>query len=304
MRGIPRYDFMRYSKATMWLSAALVLLSLLSIGLKGFNLGIDFTGGILLDRQLGRAATAAEVRDVLQNPALADLNLGGAVVQPLDEPGAMLIRVGLFDAADIARIDGQLADAFEGVTERRTDFVTPVIGAELVRNALIALAISAAGVLGYVWFRFELKFAVAAIATSLHDVIIVLGVFSYFWREINTPFIAAVLTVLGYSINDTIVIFDRIREHLQGGKTKPSAELVNLSLNETLSRTINTSLTTLFVVVTMFLFGGETIRDFVMLLMIGIVVGTYSSIFLASPLWLQWRLKDDPRRRTSHASTR
>lgn len=286
----------------MWLSIALVVFSLLSIGFKGFNLGIDFTGGILLERQFGREATAAEVRDVLQGEQLADLDLGGAVIQPLDAPGEMLIRVRAFDPSEIARVDEQLGLAFDGVTERRTDLVTPVIGGELVRNALIALTIAALGVLGYVWFRFELKFAVAAIATSLHDVIIVLGIFSYFWREINTPFIAAVLTVLGYSINDTIVIFDRIREHLRNKKAKPSAELVNLSLNETLSRTINTSVTTLFVVVAMFLFGGETIRDFVMLLMIGIVAGTYSSIFIASPLWLRWRLREETQGRGAKAS--
>lgn len=293
MHGIPNYDFMRYTKATTWFSTVLVVLSLLSIGIKGFNLGVDFTGGILMERQFGRIATADEVRQVLTGPELADLELGGAVVQPLDNPREMLLRLRAFEAAEIARIDEQLALVFDGVEERRTDFVTPVIGAELVRNALIALAISAFGVLGYVWYRFELKFAVAAIATSLHDVIIVLGVFSYFWREVNTPFIAAVLTVLGYSINDTIVVFDRIREHLTLRKAKPSVELVNLSLNETLSRTINTSLTTLLVVIALFLFGGETIRDFVMLLMIGVAIGTYSSIFLASPLWLWQRRRED-----------
>lgn len=304
MHGIPNYNFMRYSKATMWLSAVLVILSLLSIGIKGFNLGVDFTGGILIERHFGTPATADEVRQVLLSPELANLDLGGAVVQPLDDPHDVLIRVRSFDAGEIARIDEQLAAAFDGAEELRTDFVTPVIGAELVRNALIALAFSSLGVLGYVWFRFELKFAVAAIAASLHDVIIVLGVFSYFWREVNTPFIAAVLTVLGYSINDTIVIFDRIREHLDVRKAKPSVELVNLSLNETLSRTINTSLTTLLVVIALFLFGGETIRDFVMLLMIGVAVATYSSTFLASPLWLWWRQKDDVRARAGTAAAR
>src|SRR5690625_236607 len=194
MHGIPQYNFMRYSKATMWLSAVLVVFSLASILIKGFNLGVDFTGGILMERHLGRAATADEVRQVLTGSELADLELGGAVVQPLDNPQDMLLRLRAFETEDIARIDEQLAIAFAGAEERRTEFVTPVIGAELVRNALIALAISAAGVLGYVWYRFEFNFAVAAIATSLHDVLIVLGVFSYFWREVNTPFIAAVLT--------------------------------------------------------------------------------------------------------------
>lgn len=304
MRGIPNYDFMRFSKATMWLSVVLVVLSLLSIGIKGFNLGVDFTGGILMERHFGRAATAAEVRDVLTGPELEDLDLGGAVVQPLDDPQDVLIRLRAFEATEIARIDDQLAVHFEGAEERRTDFVTPVIGAELVRNALLALALSSLGVLGYVWYRFEWRFAVSAIATSLHDVIIVLGVFSYFWREVNTPFIAAALTVLGYSINDTIVVFDRIREHVDLRKAKPSAALVNTSLNETLSRTINTSLTTLSVVITMFLFGGETIRDFVMLLMIGVAVGTYSSIYLASPLWLRFAQAEGGRTGSGAAASR
>jgi len=200
MHGIPQYNFMRYSKATMWLSAVLVVFSLASILIKGFNLGVDFTGGILMERHLGRAATADEVRQVLTGSELADLELGGAVVQPLDNPQDMLLRLRAFETEDIARIDEQLALAFDGAEERRTEFVTPVIGAELVRNALIALAISAAGVLGYVWYRFEFNFAVAAIATSLHDVLIVLGVFSYFWREVNTPFIAAVLTVAAWPL--------------------------------------------------------------------------------------------------------
>lgn len=292
MRGVPSFNFMRWSKTTVALAAVLLVLSLFSMLFKGFNLGIDFTGGLLLERHLGRAATAAEVREALQAPELADLNLSGAIIQPLDDPRDVLIRFPSQSSADAARVDEVLARVFGSVDARRTEFVGPVIGAELVRNALWALALSAAGMLLYLWFRFEVRFSVVAIATVLHNVLIVLGVVSFFSFEINSPFIAAILTVLGYSINDTIVIFDRIREHLQVRQERPSAELVNRSLNETLARTINTGLTTLLVVVSLLVFGGETIRELMITLAVGIVVGAFSSVFVASPLWLWWRLRD------------
>ena len=301
MKQIPSFNFMRYSKVTIAISAVLVVLSLLSVGIKGFKLGIDFTGGVLVERHLGQAVTAPEVRAALQSPELADLNLGNAVVQPLDDPRDVLIRF-VSDSTDaVLRIDRVLAAEFGGVEERRTDFVGPVIGAELVRNALLALALASVGMLVYLWFRFEMKFAVVAIATVLHNVVIVLGFVSWFALEINSPFIAAALTVLGYSINDTIVIFDRIREHLQMRKEKPSAGMVNRSLNETLSRTINTGVTTLFVIVSLLLLGGETIRDFMLVLMVGVIVGASASVFLASPIWLMWRQREEMRTRASTA---
>ncbi len=293
MNSVPSFNFIRYSKLTIAISAVLLVLSILSMVVRGFNLGIDFTGGVLLERNVGREVTAAEVREVLQSPQLADLNLSGAIVQPLSEQGGVLIRFASETTADVARIDEALAAAFGSVEDRRTEFVGPVIGAELVRNALFALTLAAVGMLIYLWFRFEVKFSVVAIATVLHNVIVVLGVVSFFQLEVNSPFIAAILTVLGYSINDTIVIFDRIREHLQLRNEKPSADMVNRSLNETLTRTINTGLTTLLVVVSLLLFGGETIRDFMIVLLVGIVVGAYASVFLASPIWLWWRLKGE-----------
>lgn len=293
MNSVPSFNFIRYSKLTIAISAVLLVLSILSMVVRGFNLGIDFTGGVLLERNVGREVTAAEVREVLQSPELEDLNLSGAIVQPLSEQGGVLIRFASETTADVARIDEALAAAFGSVEDRRTEFVGPVIGAELVRNALFALTLAAVGMLIYLWFRFEVKFSVVAIATVLHNVIVVLGVVSFFQLEVNSPFIAAILTVLGYSINDTIVIFDRIREHLQLRNEKPSADMVNRSLNETLTRTINTGLTTLLVVVSLLLFGGETIRDFMIVLLVGIVVGAYASVFLASPIWLWWRLKGE-----------
>lgn len=304
LKRVPSFDFMRYSKATIAVSVVLVVLSLLSIGIKGFNLGIDFTGGILIERRLGDAVSAADIRAVLQSPELADINLSNAVVQPLDDPRDVLIRFASDASSDVSRIDEALAAAFGGVEERRTDFVGPVIGAELVRNALLALAIASVGMLAYIWFRFEMKFGVVAIATLLHNVVIVLGFVSFTSMEVNSPFIAAILTVLGYSINDTIVIFDRIREHIQMRKEKVSAAMVNRSLNETLSRTINTGMTTLLVIVSLLLFGGDTIRDFMLVLMIGVIVGAYASVFLASPVWLIWRERADGRAEVGAAPAR
>lgn len=293
MKPVPAYDFMRYGKATVAVSAALLVLSVLSMAVKGFNLGIDFTGGILLERHLGRPVTAADVREALQSPELADLNLSGAIIQPLDDPRDVLIRFPSDSTADAARVDEVLAQTFGGAEAKRTEFVGPVIGAELVRNAIWALALASLGMLAYLWFRFEMRFSVVAIATVLHNVVVVLGVVSFFSLEVNSPFIAAILTVLGYSINDTIVIFDRIREHLQLRQEKPSADMVNRSLNGTLSRTINTGLTTLLVIVSLLALGGETIRELMIVLMVGVVIGAYASVFLASPIWLWWRLRDE-----------
>lgn len=293
MKAVPTFNFLRYSRTTIAISVVLLLLSVVSMLVKGFNLGIDFTGGVLLERHLGQAVTAADVRAALQSPELADLNLAGAVVQPLNDPRDVLIRFASESTADVTRVDRVLADTFGSVEDRRTEFVGPVIGAELVRNALLALVLASVGMLAYMWFRFEVRFSVVAIATVVHNVIIVLGFVSFLGLEINSPFIAAILTVLGYSINDTIVIFDRIREHLQLQQEKPSADMVNRSLNETLSRTINTGVTTLLVIISLLLLGGETIRGFMVVLMVGVVVGAYASVFLASPIWLMWRQRDD-----------
>ncbi|HLT57745.1 MAG TPA: protein translocase subunit SecF [Limnochordales bacterium] len=281
-----RFNFMRYGKATLTLSAVLVLLSLLSIAGRGFNFGIDFTGGTLIERQFNRPVTADEVRAVLTGAALADLDLGAAVIQPLDDPRDVLIRTRPLTNDQIERVDGALAEALGGVEIRRTELVGPVIGAELVRRALLAVAFASLGILVYVWFRFEFKFAVAAIAALLHDAIVSAGVVSLLGVEVNSPFIAAILTVVGYSLNATIVIFDRVRENLQLRKNESLVELINRSLNETLARTVNTSLTTLLVVATLFVFGGSTLRDFILVLLVGLSVGTYSSIFVANPLWL------------------
>lgn len=271
-------------------SAVLLLLSVIFLVFPGLNLGIDFTGGTLMERRVDGMITTESIRAVLADEQLSHLDIGTAVIQRLDSPNDFMVRTRTLANDEIAEVDQALDQAFGGLVERRTEMVGPVIGQELVRQAFWALLIAAFGILGYVSFRFEYRFAVAAIIAVLHDVILVLGVFAITGREINSPFVAAILTVVGYSINDTIVIFDRVRENLRLRKKETYEEVVNKSLNQTLSRSINTSLTTLIVVTLLFIFGGSSISDFAFALVIGVLAGTYSSIFVASPVWLEWTL--------------
>lgn len=277
-------------RSALLLSGVLVVLSLVLLVVPGLNLGIDFTGGALIERKVETRVTTAQIRSVLTSEELRDLDLGGAGVQILDTPYEFLIRTRELSNADIMRIDEALNGEFGGLVERRTEMVGPVIGEELVRSALMALLIAAVGILIYVTLRFEYRFAVSAILAVLHDVLIVLGVFVISGRELNSPFVAAILTVVGYSINDTIVIFDRVRENVRNKKRESYEEVVNNSLNETIRRTISTSVTTLCVVLLLFLFGGSTIKDISFALLVGVLVGTYSSIFVASSVWLDWTL--------------
>lgn len=280
-------NFLRYRKSAFIFSGILVLLSIFALFVPGLNLGVDFTGGTILERQVSTNVSTSGVRKILDE-AVPDVDLSGAVVQRLDEPNQFMIRTKELDNSDILRIDQAFNREFGGLIELRTDVVGPVVGKELVQKALLAVIISSIGILAYITIRFEYRFATVAVLCLLHDILIVLGFFALTGREVNSPFVAAILTVLGYSINDTIVIFDRIRENLRLGKKENTADLVNRSLNQSLSRTINTSITTFVVVFMLVLFGGSAIQDFAMALLIGIVFGTYSSLLLAGSLWLEW----------------
>lgn len=277
------------------ISAILVLASLGVILVQGFNFGVDFTGGSLLERGLPGAVSVAEVQAALASPELSQYELGGSVVQPLESPvegqTIILIRAKAFDdQGPIAAIDEALEARFGEVSVRRTEVVGPVIGQELVRQAILALLIAGAGILVYISLRFEYRFGIAGVLALVQTVLITLGAVSLLELEINTPFVAAILTVVGYAINDTIVIFDRIRENLQIRAREPLAEVTNVSIRQSLSRSINTGLTTLFVLVALYAFGGSTIKDFTLTLIVGVVVGAFSSIFVASPLWYVLRV--------------
>ncbi len=280
-------NFVRYRKPAFIFSGVMVALSIIFLLVPGLNLGVDFTGGTILERQTAQKVTTDQVRRVLDE-ATPDVDLSGAVVQILDEPNEFMVRTRELSNADIIRIDQALEAEFGSLVELRTDVVGPVIGQELVRNALIAIIVSALGILAYISWRFEYRFATVAVVCLLHDVLIVLGFFALTGREVNSPFVASVLTVLGYSINNTIVVFDRIRENMRTKKRESYEVLVNTSLNQTLTRSLNTSITTLLVVVMLVIFGGSAIGDFATALLIGILFGTYSSLFVAGPLWLTW----------------
>ncbi|NLL43585.1 MAG: protein translocase subunit SecF [Firmicutes bacterium] len=280
-------NFVRYRKPAFIFSAVMVALSIISLLYPGLNLGVDFTGGTLLERRTEQNVTTEQVRRILDD-AIPEVDLSGAVVQLLDQPNEFMVRTRPLDNAEIIRIDQAFAGYFGSLVELKTDVVGPVIGKELVRNAIIAIAVSALGILAYISWRFEYRFAAVAVVCLLHDVLIVLGFFALMGREVNSPFVAAVLTVLGYSINNTIVVFDRIRESMRLKKKQGYEVLVNSSLNQTLARSINTSITTLLVIVMLVIFGGSAIGDFAMALLIGVLFGTYSSLFVAGPLWMTW----------------
>lgn len=289
-------DFVGNSKISFRISLVLVILSVVFLVKPGLNWGVDFTGGTLMERGFERPITAGEIRDVLGRLPLDGIDLVKSVIQPVENNRAALIRTQILTNEQIQTIDAGLSEHFGEVDVRRTEMVGPVVGQELVKQALMALLLAALGMLVYLSFRFEYRFAAVAVLAVLHDAIIVLGLFALLSREINSPFIASILTVVGYSVNNTIVIFDKIRENIGFRKRESWAEIANKSINETLTRSINTSLTTLLAVLALFFFGGATIQDFVLALLLGIIVGTYSSVFVAGPLWVAWKNWDDKRR--------
>jgi len=244
------------------------------------NFGVDFTGGTLLTLRFQRPVTVHEVREVL-----AKYDLEQSVIQKTGK-NDISIRCEPLDNEVRVKIIEDLKGSLGGGELLEADVIGPVIGRELRTQAIWALIVASIGIIVYVSFRFEFNYAVAAVIALYHDAIITTGIISLLWREVNTPFVAAILTIMGYSINDTIVIFDRIRENIKrlGAAKKNFAEIVNISISQTLTRSINTVLTTMFMVICLLLFGGSTIKDFALVLLIGFLCGTYSSIFVASPL--------------------
>lgn len=276
------FDFVGRRKIWYILSLLIIVPGLLSLMFRGLNLGIDFTGGSLLHLQFDKPPAVQEIRSVLDK-----FDLGSSAYIQTSE-NTVNIRTKPMDEATrdqvIAAIDQQVGKS----TLLRDEMVGPIMGKELGQKALIAIAIASVMIVAYVTFRFEFLFAIAAIVALLHDIFVTLGVFSILQLEVDSSFVAAMLTVLGYSINDTIVIFDRIRENLQG-KKKDIENLVNQSIVQTMTRSINTVLTVVFVLVALILFGGETTRTFSLAILIGVLAGAYSSIFNASPLWVDLR---------------
>ena len=279
-------NFMKYRRLALLGSALLVLLSLVLLITRGLNFGIDFTGGMLLQLEFDSPVSVAEVRGSLDK-----IGFGGSVIQAYSEKG-VLIHLKTDQESDQKKIVNSLRESLgKNVKVLRTEVVGPVAGSQLRRSAILATSLALLAMLAYITFRFQFRFAVGGVVALVHDVIITLGIFSITYHEVSMPFIAGMLTLVGYSINDTIVVFDRVRENFKNLKQWGMVDLFNNSINQVLSRTINTSLTTLFPVITLFLWGGEVISDFSMALLIGIIVGTYSSIYIAGAMVVEWYLR-------------
>lgn len=276
------------------LSIILVITSLGLIFTKGFNLGIDFAGGTVIQVKYGQKAPIDEVREVLNTQEAykgASVTYFGADEEIVIKTKASSKNVGV-DIGDQVR---ELLKDTQGFKEvRRVDMVGAKVGSELREKGLMAMVLAIIGILIYVSFRFEWRFAVASVMALVHDVTIAMGMIVLFSVEVNLDILAALLTILGYSLNDTIIVFDRIREGVRKIKDPDLAGIIDESVSRTLSRTTLTSLTTFFVVLTLFLFGGEIIHGFSFTLLVGVIVGTYSSIFVASPilLWLGFSVSD------------
>lgn len=276
-------DFMGKAKFSLILSLVLVVGSLAVLALRGLNFGVDFAGGTIVQVRYDAPAPIAQMRDRLAtNPLFAD-----ATVTEFGSAEEVIIRFGGSSQNLQNDIGDETAKALEGSGTfeiRRVDMVGPKVGDELREKGMLALLFATIGILIYVAFRFEWRFAVASVIALVHDITIAVGALSLFQIPVNLDVLAALLTLLGYSLNDTIIVFDRIREGINTLKTAVLGEVINESVTRTLSRTTLTSLTTLFVVAMLYFFGGEIINAFAFTLLVGIVVGTYSSIFVASPI--------------------
>ena len=287
------FNFMGKSKIAMIISILLVVSSYAILATKGLNYGVDFAGGTIVQVKYDTDAPIKKMRSALQGNALFD----GASISEFGSPDEVVIRMKTTTGNVTQDIGDETRVALKGTGNfeiRRVDIVGPTVGAELKEKGIMSLLLAVLGILVYVAFRFEWRFAVASIVALVHDVSIALGAVALFSIDVNLDVLAALLTILGYSLNDTIIVFDRIREGVTGSKNVELEETINESITRTLARTTLTSLTTFFVVFTLFVFGGEIIHAFAFTLLVGVIVGTYSSIFVASPilLWFGFDVKN------------
>ncbi|MEJ8475991.1 protein translocase subunit SecF [Roseibium algae] len=286
------YRFMWLRKVSFPLSILLAIASLTLFGVVGLNYGIDFKGGTVIEMRTDGPADIAGIRSTL-----ADLSLGDVQVQEFGAPNEVLVRIEEQPGGELAQqsVVGKIRAVFEDdkVDFRRVEVVGPRVSSELARAGALAVAVSLIAILFYIWFRFEWQFALGAILTTANDVIVTIGLFVVLQLDFSLSSIAAVLTIIGYSLNDTVVVYDRIRENLRRYKKLPLTEVLDRSINETLSRTTLTSVTTLLALIALWIFGGEVIRSFTLAMIFGILIGTYSSIFLAAPFLILFNLRSD-----------
>lgn len=301
------FDFFGRWKLWLGISALMVVIGFASFALQGLNFGIDFRGGTTIRTQSTQAIDVGVYRD-----AIAPLGLGDVTITEIFDPtfgtdeNVAMIRIQAQDEAEavsaetIAAVEAALSATAPDIQFVSVESVGPKVSGELIQTAVLAVSLAIFSVLIYIWLRFEWQFAVGAVAALIHDVILTIGVFSELQIRFDLAIIAALLTIVGYSLNDTVVVFDRVRENLRKYKQMELKDLLNLSINETLSRTLMTSLTTLLALISLYVLGGDVIRGFVFAMIWGIVVGTYSSIFVASTILLWLGVKRDWTKNTNN----
>jgi len=279
------------------LSVLIIVPGIISMATQGFNLGIDFTGGTLLDLKFARPVTVAEVRDVLKDFHLDNSVIQLASAEKTDSSRNVFVRSKVLEDNERRAIMADFEKKLGAFEIMRVEKVGAIIGTELTRQAMIAVLVAWLVIIAYISYRFEYRFGVAAIVSLVHDVLVVMGVFSILQKEIDASFVAAVLTMIGYSINDTVVIFDRIRENLKVVKKGETvSDMVDRSIWQTMTRSIYTVLTVQMCVTALYFLGGETTKTFALTLLIGFTTGMYSSIFNASPIWVLWKEWDERKR--------
>ena len=284
-----KYFFNKYYNLSNIISLILFIISIFFLIFKGLNYGVDFKGGTLIE--LRSDNTNYKTEDI--RGAFNKLNLDDLSVKKFGAEGDYVIkfkRPDLNEPDFIKNLKNNLDNYLEDYSFRRVENVGPKVSAELLQDGVTAIAIALAAMLIYIWFRFEWQFSIGAIVAIFHDVIITLGIFSILSLEINLSIVAAVLTIVGYSMNDTVVIFDRVRENLKKYADIKIFDLTNLSINETLSRTLITSVTTLLALLSIFFFGGEILKGFSFAMILGVILGTYSSIFIANPVLVYFKV--------------
>ncbi len=304
------WDFFSRSKLWIGISIVLVILSLLSFFIQSLNFGIDFRGGTSIRTESSEPIDVADYRSALSSLDLGDITIF-VVFDPnfADDLYVAMIRIQAQpgqEAATSTLVENslqKLREVSEDIKFVSVESVGPKVSGELIKTAIIAVILAISAVLFYIWIRFEWQFAVGAISALIHDVILTIGIFSALQIKFDLAIIAAILTIVGYSLNDTVVVFDRVRENLRKFKKRSLVEVMNLSINETMSRTVMTSVTTLLALISLFILGGDVIRGFVFAMIWGVVVGTYSSIFIASAILLWTGVKRDWSKPNAEAGT-
>lgn len=285
--------FIPHRNLAMGLSVLLILGSIIAFFANGLNFGIDFKGGTLIEASAEEAVDIGALRD-----RLGGMQLGEVQIQEFGKETDVLIRIAEMDGAtdtsnDLTAVQLVREELAEDFDIRRVEIVGPQVSAELIQTGLFAVLAAIASMLIYIWFRFEWQFSVGAVLALVHDVVLTIGIFALLQLDFNLSILAAILTIVGYSMNDTVVVYDRVRENLRKYKKMELGQLLDIAINETLSRTVMTSVTTLLALLALYILGGEVIRGFTFAMIWGVIVGTYSSIFIASPLLMMLGVKRD-----------